>query len=390
MRRIYLDHNATSPLHPAAREAAEALLGETFGNPSSLHWFGQRARRELDAARQKVAAALGAQPDEVVFTSGGTEADNLALWGAARAMGAKKGATGAQSRIVTSTVEHQAVRSTCAALADAGLPVILCPVDSRGVVDKEALLRAVGPGTLVSLILASSDLGTLQPVAALAPEIHARGGSVHTDAVQALGKIPLVFPDLGVDYLALSAHKVGGPKGVGALVVRRGAPLASLLHGGHQERNRRAGTENLPGIAGFGAACEVAVPERLAAVAEVSALRDQLQARILDSIPDTQAHGHLAERVSNTLCVTFGGVAGETLVMALDLAGVAASTGAACMAGLDEPSYVLEAIGVPPERRRSALRLSLGPDTSPEELDQVAGLLPALVARLRQGGDGHG
>lgn len=383
MRRVYLDHNATSPVHPAVREAMMPLLGETFGNPSSLHAFGQRARRALDLARQRVASALGAEPDEIVFTSGGTEADNLALKGACRALG-----PGAQ--LVTSAIEHQAVRSTATALAADGLPVTTCPVDARGVVDREAVLAAVTPGTLVSVMAANNDLGTLQPVAELAADVHARGGILHSDAVQAFGKVLLRVGDLGVDLLTLSAHKVGGPKGVGALYVKRGTPLAARQHGGHHERHRRAGTENLPGIVGFGVACEVAVPERLSAAAGIAARRDRLEAELLAAIPDAAVHGPPADRVPNTLCLTLGGVPGETLVMALDLAGIAVSTGSACSAGLDEPSYVLAALGVDPERLRSGLRLSLGPETTDDDAAHVLAVLPGLVSQIRQGADGLG
>lgn len=381
MQRIYLDHNATTPLHPAAREAMLPLLGETFGNPSSIHGFGQQARRALDGARQRVAAAIGAAPDEIVFTSGGTEADNLAVLGAARALGPG-------ARLVASPVEHQAVRNACEAAAALGVQVRECPVDASGRVVPDALLSAVGPRTLVTVMLASNDLGTLQDIAGLAPEIRARGGLLHTDAVQAFGKVPLDVTALGVDLLSLSAHKVGGPKGAGALYVRRGTAVTPLTHGGHQERRLRAGTENLPGIAGFGAACERAVPERLAAAPAIRALRDRLQAALLGAVEDIQMHGHPEARLPNTLYVTLGGVSGETLVMALDLAGVAASTGAACASGLGEPSYVLAALGVPRERHLCSLRLSLGPDTNVEQVDRVAGLLPGLVARIRQGDRG--
>ncbi|MDY0003315.1 MAG: cysteine desulfurase family protein [Polyangia bacterium] len=378
MQRIYLDHNATTPVHPAAREAMLPLLGETFGNPSSVHWFGQQARRALDRARQQVAAAIGAAPDEIVFTSGGTEADNLGVLGAAKALGPS-------SRILVSPVEHQAVRSACQTAAALGHEVVECPVDGHGVVDTEALLAAVRPGTLVTVMLASNDLGTIQPLADLAPRIHERGGLLHTDAVQALGKVPVQVGSLGADLLSLSAHKLGGPKGAGALYVKRGTSLAPLAHGGHQERRLRAGTENIAGIAGFGAACASAVPERLAAAPSIRALRDRLQAAILSEFPDVMLHGHPEARLPNTLLVSFGGLSGETLVMALDVAGVAASTGAACSSGLGEPSYVLAALGVPIERHRSTLRLSLGPSTTAEEIERVSGLLPGIVAQIRQG-----
>ena len=364
-RAAYLDWNATAPPRPeAAAAVTEALL--RCGNPSSVHRWGREARRTLEAARAEVAALAGAMPAEIVFTSGGTEANHLALRGLAG------------RRVMVSAIEHDSVRH---AVPDAAV----VPVTPRGVVDLAALERMLAAETrppLVSLMLANNETGIIQPVAEAARIAHARGALLHCDAVQAAGKLPLDRAALGADLMTLSAHKLGGPPGIGALVVGEEVPIVALLTGGGQERGRRAGTENLPGIAGFGAACAAAAA-RLDDYRAVALLRDAAERRLVAIAPDAVIYGGEVARLSNTLCLAMPGVAAATQVMALDLAGVMVSAGAACSSGKVKRSHVLDAMGVPAAEAECAIRISLGWSSAPADIDQLVEAWGALYARTR-------
>jgi cysteine desulfurase len=377
VERIYLDHNATTPLDPLVLEAMVGALREGFGNASSLHWFGQRARARLDDARGSVAALIGASPAEIVFTAGGTEADNLALRGVAAA------ARDPRRKVLYSAVEHHAVVHTARALAEEGVPVEAVRVGADGLLDLEDLRARLDEQTaLVSVMLANNETGSVQPVAEVARLAREKGALVHCDAVQAVGKIAVDVRALDVDLLALSAHKIYGPQGVGALYVRRGTRLKPLLRGGSQERNRRAGTENVAGVVGLGHAAALAARELAAEGRRLSVLRDRLEARLLD-IPGALRNGS-GPRVPNTANVSFERVEAESLLLALDLQGLAVSTGAACAAGALEPSHVLRAMGLPAARVQGSLRLSLGRSTTEAEVDRAAELVAEAVARQRQ------
>jgi cysteine desulfurase len=397
---IYLDANATTPLHPEVRAVMLPLLGEVFGNPSSVHSEGQRARSEVDRARERCARVLGVQPKELVFTSGGTEAAALALLGVARAAlearrlhGGSVGNPGSQHledplglaplRVVTSTVEHACVVAACSELETLGIEVVRVGVDGEGRLELAGLEAALAPGALLcSVMAANNETGVLTPLAEVSRLCRARGVPLHTDAVQLAGKGPLDVRALGVDLLSLSAHKVRGPKGAGLLWVRKGLRLRPLLAGGHQERGRRGGTENALGAVGLGAALELAERERAETTPRVAALRDRLEACVR-AIAGVRVLGAGADRVANTLCVVFEGCEGETLLAALDLAGVAVSTGSACSSGTLEASHVLLAMGVPKALAKGAVRFSLWSGNTQAELDQVCALLPSVVGRVR-------
>jgi cysteine desulfurase len=376
MQRIYLDHNATTP--PAAEALAEqaACQTEAFGNPSSLHWAGQDARLRLDRARQQVAALLGAQPEEIVFTSGATEADNLVLQGLAAAHPG--------GHIVTTAIEHQGVLATCRQLEARGIRVTRVRPGADGVVTPEAVVAALTADTfLVSVMLANNDTGVLQPVRPIAILARARGIAVHTDATQAVGKIPVDVRELGVDYLTLSAHKLRGPKGAGALFCRDGrAPIPQILGGG-QESGHRAGTENLPALAGFGRACALAQATLAAEAVRVGDLRDRLEAGLHAHFPGVRRNGHPEQRLPNTLNVSFPGVAALPLVLNLDLLGIAVSAGSACSSGSTEPSHVLLAMGQSPEDARRGVRFSLGATTTAAEVDAALAALAQVLPRLQ-------
>ena len=379
MRRTYLDYNATTPPAPEVVQAMLPFLAEEYGNASSIHSQGQRARAAVEQARAQVAALIGAREKEIVFTSGGTEADNLSI----------RGVLGASERprkhIVTSTIEHHAVLNTCQALEAEGVAVTYVSVDPGGVVNPEDVRRALTPDTvLITIMHANNELGTLQPIAEIAALAREHKIPFHTDAVQSVGKLPVSVAELGVDLLSLSAHKIYGPKGVGALYVRRGCRLKPLFFGGHHERDRRPGTENVTGIVGLGAAAELARERREEDAGRVAALRDELERKILSRVPDVGVNGDLKRRTPNTTNLYFDFVEGEPLVIALDLKGVACSTGAACSAGAVEPSHVLTAIGLSPERARASLRFSLGRTTVREDIDYLVEVLPGVVERLRQ------
>jgi cysteine desulfurase len=376
---IYFDHNATTPVAPEVVEAVRRTLAEEFGNPSSVHRFGQRAKALLDEARGEVAALIGAEPGEIVFTAGGTEADNFAIRGVADALEGTR-----RRRLIASAIEHEAVLNTLKALGRRGWQVTLLRVGPSGVVDPADLEAVIGDDTaLVSVMHANNEIGTVQPVADLAAIAHRHGALFHCDAVQSAGKIAVDVGALGVDLLALSAHKFNGPKGVGALWIRRGTRLAPLLTGGRQERNRRAGTENVAGIVGMGVAARLARAKLAADGGRLAALRDRLEAGILARVPGTAVNGATDPRVPNTTNISFEGVEAEALLIALDLEGVAVSTGAACSSGTLEPSHVLRAMGLPPRRVQSSIRFSLGAGNTEAEVDRVLELLPRLVERLR-------
>ncbi|HYV57201.1 MAG TPA: cysteine desulfurase family protein [Candidatus Nitrosopolaris sp.] len=376
--RIYLDHNATAPLRPEVRAALVEFLGPP-ANPSSAHREGARARAALETARAEVAALIGAAPAEIVFTSGATEANNLALRGALAADPA--------AGLVTSAVEHASVLDTARALAAEGRTLAIVPVDGEGRVAAPDVVAAVAPGTrLVTLGLANGEVGAVAPVAEVAAALRGRHTLIHTDAAQAAGRLLLDVRALGVDLLSLSAHKLGGPTGVGALWVRRGLRLRPELTGGPQERQHRAGTENVAGIVGFGVAARLARSELSDAAARMHALVDRLWTGLRARLPDVVRNGPVTgPRLPNTLNLSVPGCTGESLMVLLDLAGIAVSVGSACAAGAAEPSHVLRAMGRDAEAARGGLRVSLGPATSAADVERVLDVLPGLVAQVRGG-----
>jgi len=379
VQRIYLDHNATTPLLPAVIERMMAVLRDEFGNPSSVHHFGQQAKALLDDARSEVANLIGAEPSEVLFTSGGTEADNIAIRGAAEAL-----ETTGRRHLVASAIEHEAVLNTLKALAKRGWRTTLLTVDQSGIASPAALREALAEDTaVVSVMHANNEIGTIQPIAELARLAHERGALFHTDAVQSAGKIPVDVKALGVDLLSMSAHKFYGPKGVGALWIRRGLRVMPLLTGGRQERSRRAGTENVAGIVGMGVAARTASGKMEDEGRRLSALRDRLEAGILRSVPGTAVNGSASARVPNTTNISFDRTEAESLLIALDLQGVAVSTGSACSSGTLEPSHVLKAMGFNSHRTQNSIRFSLGAANTEAEIVRVIGVLPGIVEKLR-------
>ncbi len=375
MRRVYLDNNATTPMLPEVLEAMRPYFGEHFGNASSIHHHGQETRAAVEHARESVAKLLGCRASEIVFTSGGTEADNLAIFGVVRP----------GDHVITSTIEHHAVLNACKHLAANGCEVTCIPVDGRGVVDPADVKRVLRPNTkLITAMLANNETGVLQPVAEIGKIAAEVGVYLHTDAVQAAGKIAIDVNQIGCDLLTISGHKIHGPQGVGALCVRKGTQLEPMLYGGSHERSRRAGTENVPGIVGLGKAAELAqVGLKRGDDQTMSALSDRL-GRDLLKIEATGLNGEDAPRMPNTTNVYFDGIEGEALVIALDLKGLAVSTGAACSSGAIEPSHVLLAMGVSRERAKASIRFSLGKQNTPEDVDFALGLIPETVARLRE------
>jgi cysteine desulfurase len=380
--RVYFDHNATTPVDPAVVAAMVRVLESgngDYGNPSSIHQFGQRAKGILDEARTAVADLIRAEVSEVVFTSGGTESDNFAIRGVAEALEAA-----GRRHLIASAIEHEAVLTTFKALARRGWTTTLLPVDSSGIVSPAALEAALTDTTaLVSVMHANNEIGTVQPIAELARLAHARGAIVHTDAVQSAGKIPVDVRALGVDLLSLSAHKFNGPKGAGALWIKRGTRVTAILTGGKHERNRRAGTENVPGIAGLGAAAALAGRKLTSEAARLSELRDRLETEVLARIPGTAVNGARQARVPNTTNISVDGVEAESLLIALDLEGIAVSTGSACSSGTLEPSHVLRAMGFPAHRTQNSIRVSLGAGNTDEEVEYFLAKLPTVVEKLR-------
>jgi cysteine desulfurase len=384
--RVYFDYNATSPVAPEVADAIGRVTREVFGNASSVHHFGQQAKSVLDEARSAIATAIGGDPSEVVFTSGGTEADNFAIRGAAGVSEPFDSAATARGKrhLIASAIEHEAVLNTFKALARRGWKTTLLPVDQSGVVAVDRLREAITDDTaLVSVMHANNEIGTIQLIAELAAIAHAHGALMHTDAVQSVGKIPVDVRALDVDLLSLSAHKFNGPKGVGALWMKRGARVQAILTGGKHERNRRAGTENVPGIAGLGAAATLAMGKLSAEGARLAMLRDRLEDGILAAVPGTAINGLRSSRVPNTTNISFDRVEAESLLIALDLEGIAVSTGSACSSGTLEPSHVLKAMGLPVHRTQNSLRFSLGMYSTQEEVDRVIDVLPRLVEKLR-------
>ena len=377
--RAYFDHNATTPVDPSVADVMVRVLREDFGNASSVHRFGQQAKAILDEARSAVAHLIGADPSEIVFTSGGTESDNAALRGAAEALEP----TG-RRHLVATAIEHEAVLVTFKALARRGWRTTLLPVDESGVAKPEALESAITDETaLVSVMHANNEIGTIQPVAEMARIAHAHGALFHTDAVQSVAKIPVDVRALGVDLLSLSAHKFNGPKGAGALWIKRGTRLLPILTGGKHERTRRAGTENVPAIAGLGAAARVAKTKAPDALSRVRDLRDRLESEILNRVPGTAVNGTRSSRVPNTTNISFDRVEAESLLIALDLEGIAVSTGAACSSGTLEPSHVLRAMGLSTHRAQNSIRFSLGTENTGAEVDYLLEKLPKAVDKLR-------
>ena len=379
MTAIYLDHAATTPVRPEVVEAMLPYFSESYGNASSVHVFGQKARKALEDARERVAACIGAAPKEILFTSGGTESDNLAVKGVAFA-GKKKGA-----HLIASRIEHHAILNCCKYLEKEGFEVSYLPVDRTGIVDLAAVEEAIRPDTaLVSVMLANNETGVIEPLREIADIASRKGVPVHTDAVQAVGKIPVNVDELGVDLLSISAHKIYGPKGVGALYVRKGTRIAPLQHGGHHEHNRRAGTENVAGIVGLARAMELAQQELPQAARRLGALRNRLESRILQTIECTYLNGHPEKRLPNIANISVEFVEGESLLLSLDMRGIAVSTGSACTSGTLEPSHVLQAMGVDPALAQGSLRFSLGRQNTEEEMEAVVSALTEIVERLRQ------
>ncbi|HVN23612.1 MAG TPA: cysteine desulfurase NifS [Syntrophorhabdales bacterium] len=378
MRKVYLDYNATTPIHPEVATYTLPFLHELYGNPSSMHWAGREVRPYIDQARECIADMIHAHPEEIVFTSCGTESDNHAIKGVAYSRRDKG------NHIITTRVEHPGVLNTCAYLEKRGFEVTYLPVDSYGVVAPDAVRKAIRKDTiLISVMHANNETGTLMPIEAIGAIARDAGVLFHSDMVQALGKIPIDVNKMQVDLAAFSGHKVYAPKGVGILYMREGVDIDNLIHGGHQEAGRRAGTENLLGIAAFGKACEAMHREMAEERPRLERLRKKLLDGIMARIEDVQLNGHPEFRLPNTLNLSFGFVESESLLIGLDLAGIAVSAGSACSSGSPEPSHVLLSMGIRPEVCQSALRISLGRDTSEEDIDYVLDVLPEVVGRLR-------
>jgi cysteine desulfurase len=378
MGRIYLDYAATTPVHPEVIKAMLPYFSDVFGNPSAIYSYGQEAAAVLEEARVKVANLIGSRSEEIVFTSGGTEADNMALIGVARANRSRG------NHIITTAIEHHAIIETARFLEKDGFKLTYLGVDDQGIVDPDDIRRAITNKTiLVSVMLANNELGTVQPLAEISQATHQTGAYLHTDAVQAVGRIPVNVDELGVDLLSMSAHKLYGPKGVGALYIRKGVRMEPIMHGGGQERDRRSGTQNVAGIVGLSRAAELAGQEMTAEAERLTPLRDKLIQGILEGIDYSYLNGHPAKRLPNNANLSFDFVEGESMCLNLDLKGICASTGSACSSSSLEPSHVLLAMGVPSQLAHGSLRFTLGKWTGPEDIDRVLEVLPPIVARLR-------
>ena len=378
MERIYLDNAATTRVRPEVAAEMMPILTEVYGNASSVHSFGREAKKALEKARSQVAAAIGAKKEEIYFTAGGSESDNWAIKGIAHAL-RKKG-----THLITTAIEHHAVLHTCQALEKEGFEVTYLPVDEYGLVTPEQVEAAIRPDTiLVSVMMANNEIGTIEPVAEIGAVCKKHGVLFHTDAVQAIGHVPVDVKAMNIDLLSLSGHKFYAPKGVGALYIRTGVRPLNLIDGGAQERNRRAGTENLPAIVGMGKAIELICDEMEEDGRRLTALRDKLIAGILEKIPESRLNGHPTRRLPGNVNVSIRYIEGEALLLSLDMAGIAASSGSACTSGSLDPSHVLLAIGLPHEIAHGSLRLSLGHETTEEEIDRVLEELPRIVERLR-------
>jgi cysteine desulfurase len=375
-RRVYLDHNASTPVHPEVVAEMVPYFGEVFGNPSSVHGFGRAAREAVDTARDRVAAFLRARPDEIVFTSGGTESDNFGVKGLAWARG--------RGHLITSKVEHHAVLRTCQALETQGFTVSYLPVDETGMIDPDDVRRALRTDTIgISIMHANSEVGTIQPVRAIGAIARERGIPFHVDAVQTFGKVEIDVDAFNIDLLSFSGHKIYGPKGVAGLYIRKGTKMVSVQHGGEHERRRRAGTENVPGIVGLGKAAEVRAREMKDEAVRLTALRDRLWEGVRARVPDVRLNGHPTERVPGTANISYRNVESESIVLGLDLKGIAVSAGSACTSGSVEPSYVLVAMGIPLEWAMGAVRSSLGRSTTAEDIDYVVESIEPIVRKLR-------
>ncbi|NLW44256.1 MAG: cysteine desulfurase NifS [Syntrophomonadaceae bacterium] len=378
MKRVYMDHSATTPLDPRVLKAMEPYLTEEYGNPSSIHRMGQIARNGVETAREQVARLINAAPEEIIFTSGGTEADNLAILGLMEAMPPRG------QHIITSAIEHHAVLDVFAYLERKGYQVTFLPVNEYGMVEPETLERAMKPNTaLVSIMHANNEIGTIQPIKKLAAIAHEGGAVFHTDAVQTVGRIPVDVKDMGVDMLSCSAHKLYGPKGVGCLYKKKGIRLARRLFGGAQERKLRSGTENVPGIVGFGAAAEIAGEVMSESIEHLTKLGRNLSGSLLRLIPDTILTGDPVNRLPGHVSLCFRYVEGESILLMLDQLGIMASSGSACTSGSLDPSHVLLAIGLPHEIAHGSVRLSLGRTNTQEDVDYVVQVLPGIIERLR-------
>jgi len=378
VKRIYLDYAATTPTHPEVMKEMLPFFNQIYGNPSSIYQLAQRAKGAVEEARKKVAELINAKPEEIIFTSGGTEADNLAIKGVAWA-NKKKG-----NHIITSKIEHHAVLNTCKWLEKQGFKVTYISVDKYGIINLDELKDSLTDKTiLISIMHANNEVGTIQPLLEISKIAQRRGIYFHTDAVQTVGKVPTDVKESGVDLLSLSGHKLYGPKGVGALYIRKGVKVLPLIHGGHHERNKRAGTENVPGIVGLGKACELAAREMATERRKLKMLRDRLYKGLSEQIEDIVLNGHPQNRLPGNLNICVKYVEGESMLINLDLEGICASSGSACTSGSLEPSHVLLAMGIPPEIAHGSLRFSLGRDTTEKEIDRVIEVLPPIVKKLR-------
>lgn len=376
-RRVYLDHNASTPVHPEVLAEMLPYFGEIYGNPSSIHGFGRAAREGVDTARERIARFLRVQPDEIVFTSGGTESDNFAVKGLAAARG--------RGHLITSRIEHHAVLRTCQALEGQGFEVTYVPVDEHGMVDPDDVRRALRPDTFaITIMHANSEVGTIQPIGAIGRLARAHGIAFHVDAVQTLGKLPIDVDELGIDVLSFSGHKIYGPKGVAAVYIRKGTRMVAVQHGGEHERRRRAGTENVAGIVGLGKAVEVRARDMHEEAGRLATLRARLWEGIEQSVPDVRLSGHPVQRLPGTASLLFRHVESESIVLGLDLKGIGVSAGSACTSGNVEPSHVLVAMGVELEWAMGAVRCSLGRGTTAEDVDYVIACVGPLVEKLRR------
>ena len=375
-RRVYLDHNASTPVHPEVLETMLPYFSERFGNPSSIHGFGREARDGLDTARERISSFLRVSKDEVVFTSGGTESDNMAIKGVAAARG--------RGHLVTSAVEHHAVLRTCETLAKQGFDLTVLPVDGHGMVNPDDVRRAMRPDTiLVTIMHANSEVGTIQPVAEIGRITREHGVVFHVDGVQTFGKLPLDLDALNIDLLSFSGHKIYGPKGIAGLYIRKGTKMASVQHGGEHERRRRAGTENVPGAVGLGKAVEVRARDMASEETRVRGLRDRLWMGLSERVPEVRLNGHPTERLPGTCNVCFRHIESESIVLGLDLKGIGVSAGSACTSGSVEPSHVLVAMGVPLDWAMGTVRCSLGRTTTAEDIDYVLDSVEPLAGKLR-------
>jgi cysteine desulfurase len=379
MKRIYLDYAATTPVHPDVLAAMLPYFTEKFGNPSAIHSYGQETKGAVEEARSQVCALIGCKEDELVFTSGGTESDNTALYGVIRALASKK-----KNHIITTAIEHHAILETGEALADEGVVLTELPIGADGIVDPDDVRAAITPQTaLISVMHANNEIGTVQPLAEISKIAKNAGVVFHTDAVQTTGRIPVNVDELGVDLLSMSSHKLYGPKGIGALYIRTGTPILPVMHGGAQERNWRAGTENVPGIIGLGKAAALAGAMMSTEIPRLTALRDKLAGGLTAAIPETYINGHPTKRLPNNVNIGVAYVEGEAILLNLDLMGICASSGSACSSGSLDPSHVMLALACPPELARGSIRFTMGKDTTEADVDKVLEVMPGIVSKLR-------